>query len=576
MDVFDLFAKITVDTSEYVERLNETGAQSKSFASKLGSGLKTAAKVGAAALTAVTGASIALGKSLYANVDKIAEQGDNIDKMSQKMGISAQAYQEWDAILQHSGTSIDSLKPAMKTLAQQAQKGAEEFKKLGISEEEVATLSQEELFAKTIAGLQNMEESTERTALTAKLLGRGAVELGALLNTSAEETEQMRKRVHQLGGVMSNEAVKASAKFKDNLQDLKTAVGGIKMQVTTAFLPAVSDMMDGFTKLINGEEGAEDALNSGMDKFGKAIDEILPKLGDIIEKLLPKVLEAGGKIVSKLAEQLPKIINTIAQQAPTLIHELVQTITKVAPDLIKAGVNLVVQLGVGLLKAIPDLVAAVPDIIIALVDALTDPNNIEQIFSAGFDLIGKLFEGLLSGDFVSKAIEIIGKLASGLINAIGGLLDAGLKAIGKFFEGIFNGDFLGTAGELIGKLGDAIVGVAMGLLGAGAKVIEKIWDGMKSAWVAVDNWISEVIYGTISGAVAQIDGMNKATANAIAGGAILAESSKGKTKTSTSSPTGGNYASSNHYINLYMGSDKVGSAVYNSEQKRAMQNGGYR
>ena len=115
--------------------------------------MKTAAKVGAGAVTAVAGATAAMTGAVVGGTKKVAEYGDNIDKMSQKMGISAEAYQEWDAIMQHSGTSIDALKPSMKTLAQQAEKESDAFQKLGISQEEVANLSQEDLFSRVISGL---------------------------------------------------------------------------------------------------------------------------------------------------------------------------------------------------------------------------------------------------------------------------------------------------------------------------------------------------------------------------------------------------------------------------------------
>ena len=217
MDIFDLVAKITLDSSEYEDGINEASQTTKSFGKRMGSALKTAGKIGAVSIAAVGTAGVAMAKSLWNGTKELAEYGDNIDKMSQKMGISAQAYQEWDAVMQHSGTSIDSMQRGMITLSKAAEKGAEEFEALGISQEQLASMSQEELFAKTIEGLQNMEAGTERTALAQKLLGGSAKELGALLNTSAEETQKMKDRVHELGGVMSDEAVKAAAKFQDNM-----------------------------------------------------------------------------------------------------------------------------------------------------------------------------------------------------------------------------------------------------------------------------------------------------------------------------------------------------------------------
>ena len=216
MDLFNLFVKIFIDTDEYERGLDDASGKTSEFAGKLKNGLASAAKIGSTAIAAVTAATTAMTAALVKGVLQTAEYGDNIDKMSQKMGLSAQAYQEWDAIMQHSGTSIESLQAGMKTLANAVESGNDAFGRLGITQEQIASMNNEELFSATISALQNVENETERTYLAGQLLGRGATELGALLNTSAEDTEAMRQRVHELGGVMSDEAVKAAAKFQDS------------------------------------------------------------------------------------------------------------------------------------------------------------------------------------------------------------------------------------------------------------------------------------------------------------------------------------------------------------------------
>ena len=75
----------------------EAGEKSgKSFGESLAKGLKTTAAVIGAAMTAATAAAIATGKAFIGAANDVASYGDAIDKNSQKMGISAQAYQEWD------------------------------------------------------------------------------------------------------------------------------------------------------------------------------------------------------------------------------------------------------------------------------------------------------------------------------------------------------------------------------------------------------------------------------------------------------------------------------------------------
>jgi hypothetical protein len=114
--------------------------------------------------------------------------------MSQKLNLSTKGFQEWSYILGQSGVDIGVLQTGLKTLSSAAVDGNEAFTKLGISQEELSTLSTEDLFNKTIAQLSQMEAGTERTALASDLFGRSATELMPILNAGAGSLEEMRKQ----------------------------------------------------------------------------------------------------------------------------------------------------------------------------------------------------------------------------------------------------------------------------------------------------------------------------------------------------------------------------------------------
>lgn len=455
----------------------------------------TAAKIGAGAVAATGMAVTAATGALVKGAAGVAQYGDNIDKMSQKMGISAEAYQEWDAIMQHSGTSIDALKPSFKTLAQQAQKGAEEFKALGISEEEVANLSQEDLFAKVITGLQQMEEGTERTAITSKLLGRGATELGALLNTSAEDTEAMRQRVHELGGVMSDEAVKSAAKFQDTLQDMSTGFDGLKRNMLSEFMPAVTTVMEGMTSIFTGDTDAGlEQLSAGItDLVGKittvlpdflnVAGEIIIALGEGLIQNLPQLMTAITDVVGRIAEMiiqnLPLLLqtgfeiimtlaNSIAESLPTMIPTIVEIILEMVdvlieniPLLIDCALQLIQGLALGIIQALPVLMEKAPEIIRKLVDTLVNNlpliiqtgvemlmavitgllQNLPAIVSATIQIAGEVIKAFASINWIDVGIQIINGIVSGIVNSAGKLAEAAMNAAKKAFDGAKN--FLG-------------------------------------------------------------------------------------------------------------------------------------
>lgn len=510
MDVLDLVAKIKLDLDEYEKGLGEAEKKADTFGSKFKKGLGTAAKVSGAAIAGTVAAAGALGKTLVNNANELAVYGDTIDKESQKLGISAKAYQEWDAVLQHTGGSIDSIKPAMKTLAKEAMNNSDAFQQLGISQEEVANLSKEEIFAKTISALQDMPEGMERTRLATQLLGRSSVELGALLNTSAEETQAMKDRVNELGGVMSDEAVKDSAKFRDNLQDMQTAMAGVKRGIMSDTLPAFSSLMDGFTKLITGEEGADEALNEGMDKLGQAIEQMMPKIGNLLENLLPRVLEFGGQLVSGIAQQIPQIIVAIAKQIPSLAKTLLKTIAKLIPQMIKAGADLITELANGMSNGGGEVLDIIMDILDNLVSAIMD--NLPQILNAGLTIVENLVMGILQKlpDIVVAAADIITHLIEGIVQMLPEILKKGKDVILNIVRGITQNlpQIIQAVIQVVNTLLTTITENLPEILQAGIEILIELTTGLLDAIPDLIAAIPQIITALVDGLLS-LDNLGK-------------------------------------------------------------------
>ena len=138
MNLFTLVAKLGLDSSEYEEGLDQANER----AGSLGNALKTAMKVGVGAFVTAGSAALNFASDVMQGVKQLSAYGDNIDKTSQKMGMSAQAFQEWGAIMQHSGTSIEVMQMGMKTLATAVESGNEAFQRIGITQEQLASMSQ--------------------------------------------------------------------------------------------------------------------------------------------------------------------------------------------------------------------------------------------------------------------------------------------------------------------------------------------------------------------------------------------------------------------------------------------------
>ena len=388
MDAFTLIAKLTLDSKEYDEELDS----SKKKAGGLGNAIKKGLKVGGVAIAAVTTATAGMTKALVDGVGSVASYGDNIDKMSQKMGMSAQAYQEWDAIMQHSGTSIESMQAGMKTLANAVENGNKAFERLGMSQEEIANMDQEELFSATITALQNVDNETERTYLAGQLLGRGATELGALLNTSAEDTEKMRQRVHELGGVMSDEAVKSAAAYQDSLQDMQTAFSGLSRGLLSEFMPDITTVMDGLTEIFSGN------ADSGIAMISDGLESLIANMTDKLPAFVDLAFGIIDSLVTALVDNLPKLL--------------------------EMGAELLAKLVAGIIGHIPQLVASIPKIITAIISGFVAAWP--QLKQAGKDILNMVGDGLKSllGSALQWGKDLIDNFVGGIKAKISKVTDA--------------------------------------------------------------------------------------------------------------------------------------------------------
>ena len=362
-----------------------------SIASGLSGALTGVAGVAGAALAGVTaavgtltGAIVESGEALLDATVAAAEYGDNVDKMSQKANMSATSWQEWQAVLSHSGASASSLIPIMKTLSVQAEKNNEAFQALGISEEQVATMSQEDLFSAVITGLQGMEEGTERTYIANQLLGRGATELGALLNTSAEETQAMKDRLHELGGVMSDEDVKAAAQFQDSLQDMQTGFEGMQRNLVSGFLPSMSKVMDGMGDLFAGNNA------EGLKSLSAGVKDFVKEFADLV----PTIMSVGGELVGTLTQ-------TILQNLPSLITvggeqllALVQGLTDNAPMLLSAAQEVLRVLLTEIQTLIPQILPMIQNLMFIVKDAVEDA--IPILLPIAMDIVTSFVETVVS------------------------------------------------------------------------------------------------------------------------------------------------------------------------------------
>lgn len=246
-------------------------------------------------------AALALRQVVRFTTDLI-DAGDELDKMSQSLGLSVEALQRWQFIAERSGVSAQQLSGALLRLTRSAGAAAEgaagpagAYRELGVSVRDAnGELRQgEDLFEATILGLAGVENATQRSFIATQIFGRTGASLLPIVNGGAEGIAELTARFHELGGAMSGEAVAAAAEAQDALADFDLVATSLKGKLAVAFLPTL-------TRVINA-----------LSDFATEVADVLEHSSAFETGLVVLIATLGGVAVALgivLAEYLAIVI----------------------------------------------------------------------------------------------------------------------------------------------------------------------------------------------------------------------------------------------------------------------------
>ncbi|MBU9723128.1 MULTISPECIES: phage tail protein [Bacillaceae] len=501
---------------------------------KLGSVVKGVAVGIGVAMAAIGTAAVTAGKKLYDMANDAAAAGDEIDKASQRVGFSKEAYQEWEYVLSQNGASIDTLDNGMKKLNNTvddaingSDSAAKRFERLGISMEDLQGKSREEIFEMTVRGLQGMTDESEKAAVANDLLGSSSVELSALLNQTAEGTDELKQKAHELGLVMSEDAVNAAVEYTDAMDNFTRTFQAVKNNIASELLPGFTMILDGLTGLITGQEGASEKLKQGAEETVQQIGEILPRILDVVTGLISAIAEVAPELVMALVngiiENLPTLITAATSIIMTLVSGIIEALPQITegalqlvlalvngivenlPSLVEAALVMVVTLAEGIGEAIPELIPVIVETIMVIVNTIL--SNLDMVLDAAFKIIEGLALGLINA--LPRLVEALPTIILTLINFITGnlprIVEMGVKLIIQLAAGIIQ-----AIPQLVAQLPQVISALLVGLgkavlsIGAiGRDIVRGLWNGISS----MIGWIQDKVGSFVGGIVSNVKGV---------------------------------------------------------------------
>lgn len=420
-----------------------------------------------------------VGFSLQQSVTSFASTGDALDKMSQRIGITAEQLQEFSYAATHAGAAPEDLEDALKDLGEHMAEIANGidtssdaftlFQKLGIEMKDASGNMRpvEQVFLDLADAIQRNEDPALRAKMAMATMGDSGRKLIPMLAGGSDGLKQMAAQARDLGLVMSNDAVASAATMTDHMDDMRAVIGSVGNTIGAKLAPTVIRMSDRF----------RDLAAANREAFSQKFASVAERLAETIEKI---DFEGIASAVLTVADYAIRAFNAVGGFNTVLY----------AMGAIMAGKTLmsVIALGssiISMVQTFGTLVTAARTAAVAIAGAfgpvglaLTAVAAIAGVVIANWD---RIWPALKTG--ASAAADFVGNVWNTVIPKFQAVFSSLLSIAKSFFKGDISGLLSGF---------DGLFQAAFNLLpDKWAKACLNWYEGIKESLKSVGKMISD-------------------------------------------------------------------------------------
>lgn len=404
MNLFTLFAKLGLDTTEYDNKVDESTKKGKELGNTLGTKLASAAKIGAQAImAAATAAGAAVAGLAKVGIEYNAQIETYTMGLTTLLGSAEEAQKAIENIKQDAARTpfdVASLVQANQLLIG-AGVSADDARAtiIALGDAISATGGGSAELARMAANLQQAKNVGQVTSMDIKQFAMAGINiykvLADYLGVSTAEVQNMTVGYDELSAALIK-AAGAGGMFEGSMQRQSQTFNGIMATLQDNVKALIGEVFQPLsTKLVN---------------------EILPQANEYIQQL-GEAYEKGGTTV-------------MIKAAGEILSKVIDFIISSAPDLIDGTLVLLDSLADGVIANIPKFAMLLVQMVSKLAKTLTSPELVKKIVTALVMLLGSLATELgkelpsLVETLIRNVIDILtsllgGELFDSLIDAFG-------------------------------------------------------------------------------------------------------------------------------------------------------------
>ena len=514
MNLFELFVKIDVD--------DKASSKLGNITSKLGSGLKTAGKIGTAAVSAASGAIVALTKQAvenYAEYEQLVGGVETLFKNSagivmgyaenayKTAGLSANEYMS--TVTSFSASLLQSLGGDTEAAAKYADMAVRDMSdnanKMGTSMEMIQSAYQG--FAKqNYTMLDNLKLGYGGTKTEMQRLIADAAKLDSSIDANSLSFGNIVAAINVVQkemGIYGTTALEAEKTISGSLASTKAAWSNL--------VTGVADDNADFEQLINNfvESVGTTATNilpriqTALEGGGKLVEELIPviieQIPQLVNDTLPKMLESGVNIITTILEGISKDPDAIVKTIFNVITVLIKAIINLLPKIIETGVKLLVALIKGIVSYFGPLAETAKKTFEKFKDTIK--NKLSDMIEQGRNAVNEFISGIKNkfSDLVQTGAEVFQNVRDAVRNRISEIITEGKELITNFISGVKSlfSSVASAGSEIISTAKEAISERVYEFFSIGSSIVEGVWSGIQNAI----GWFTSRVSSFFSGIV---------------------------------------------------------------------------
>lgn len=458
MDVFDLFAKISLDSSEYEKGLKNAKSSASGLTGLFG-------KVGSAAST--------VGKGIFnvaTNVAKVsvAATTAGATAISALTGLAINGYADYEQL-------VGGVETLYKTSADKVQQyAADAYKTAGLSANEYMNTATT-FAAALVSSLGGDTEQAAELANTAigdmsDNANKMGTDMESIQNAyngfskqnytmldnlklgyggTKQEMQRLLDDANKLNAAQGNYtkySIDSYADVVSAIHDVQNAMGitgTTSKEASTTIQGSVNATKSAWSNLVTGI--ADDNANFGqlisnfVDSATTAASNIIPR----IEVALNGAVKLIESLVPPIMAELPGLIETVlpqlAQSAVNIVQTLVTGISANAAQLIDSAIQIITVLGNGIYQMLPTVAQSALQIVLTLVSKLNE--NLPQMFDTAGQMLIAFVEGVSEHlpDIMIAAASIVETLLTYFIEHLPDIVEGAMQMGNAVIDGIIDG-----------------------------------------------------------------------------------------------------------------------------------------